>query len=128
MDDGNTHPPAREAFKTPPYVAMYPALARAAMDCGYALAVHGSMARDMDLIAVAWVDDAKPVAELVEALRAACDGWIHAPRVSRDPTPKPHGRLAWSIHLGGVLNSTEGAAYIDLSIIGPRTPDTEDTD
>ena len=113
----NTHPKESIALKTPPYVAMYPALTRAAHQCGYALAVHGSMARDMDLIAVPWVQDATTSEELVEALREACGGWIHAPKTNRDPTTKPHGRLGWTIHVVGTLDSAEPAAYIDLSVM-----------
>lgn len=97
----------------------------AARECGYAVALHGSMERDFDLIAVPWVDDAKPAAELVEAVRAAVNGTIiedgtpagrydkeqgkFVPAVVRNPAFKPHGRLAWSIQLGG-------GAYVDLSV------------
>ena len=34
--------------------ALYPDLAEIAREHGYALAVHGSLARDFDLIAVPW--------------------------------------------------------------------------
>ncbi len=112
-----THPKESIALKTPPYVAMYPGLSRAARSCGYALAVHGSMARDMDLIAVPWTTDAKPPEVLVEALRDACGGWVHAPDTKRDPTPKPHGRLVWTIHMGGAIDGPVAAAYIDLSVM-----------
>lgn len=37
---------------------------------GYNLVIHGSMNRDMDLIAIAWVDNARPQIEL---LLAFCD-------------------------------------------------------
>ncbi len=113
----NTHPKESIALKVLPYVAMYPTLAKAAKACGYALAVHGSMARDMDLIAVPWVEGAVSAAALVEELRSACGGWIHAPETKRDPTHKPHGRLGWTIHLGGALDSAEPMAYIDLAVM-----------
>lgn len=116
----NTHPPEHVALRTPPYVAMYPALCDAAFSQGYALAVHGSVVRDFDLIAIPWTHGARPVEELIEALRAACGGWIYAPHTKRDPTPKPHGRLAWTIHLGGALDGKEAAAYLDVSVIPPN--------
>ena len=122
-DCSNTHPKESIALKTPPYVAMYPTLAKAAKACGYALAAHGSMARDMDLIAVPWVDGAVSAEALVEELRSACGGWIHAPETKRDPAHMPHGRLGWTIHLGGALDSAEPMAYIDLSVMPLGKPE-----
>lgn len=122
----DTHPPAREAFTTPPYVAMYPRLAQAAMSCGYALAVHGSVARDFDLLAVPWTHYAEPAESVVEAVRAVCAGWIHTPEAKQDPGVKPHGRLVWTIHMGGPVNMKLPPAYIDLSVM-PRLPPTDHT-
>ena len=39
-----------------------------AKEHGYNLLIHGSMNRDLDLIAVPWVDDPKPEVDLVMAL------------------------------------------------------------
>lgn len=92
------------------------AVREAARERGYAIAVHGSLSRDIDLVAVPWTDEAVSPHELAEAVRAAAEksspfriGLI-GPRGS---VRKPHGRLAWSIHLGG-------GPYIDLSVIPPR--------
>lgn len=86
---------------------------------GYAIGVHGSGERDLDLIAVPWTDEATAADVLVEAIRVAVGGFIinradAKPNdyTKRNPEPKPHGRLAWSIHLGG-------GPYIDLSVILP---------
>ncbi|MDB5447638.1 MAG: hypothetical protein JWQ97_2955 [Phenylobacterium sp.] len=91
---------------------------RAARRLGYALAVHGSLERDIDLIAVPWTVDAAPpekLAELIRRVAARCRG----PRglafqIDQDPNPTvfAHRRLAWSFHLGG-------GPYIDLSVIAP---------
>jgi hypothetical protein len=81
---------------------------------GYALAVHGSELRDLDVVAVPWIEGAAAPAVLVEALRAAVCG------VYRDddaPTAKPHGRLVWSLQIGGGL-------YVDLSVM-PRQEGTD---
>lgn len=96
-----------------------PALREVAQAHGYALGLHGSVARDVDLIAVPWVDEAAPAIELVRAaaarIRELC-GWVHCPAVDLDkPTFKPHGRLAWSIHI-------QGGVYFDVSVL-PRAPD-----
>lgn len=75
---------------------LYPKLAEVFRAHGYALAVHGSLASDFDLIAVPWVDElvSAPeavVSELLEkfAFHKEADG----------PTPKPHGRVAYNIAL-----------------------------
>lgn len=79
---------------------------RVALTFGYAVAVHGSQTRDLDLIAVPWVEDAKPPEAMIQAIADAVDGY-YKPRA----TDKPHGRRAWSIYMG------HGGAYIDLSVM-----------
>lgn len=93
------------------YLAFLPRLVRVAQEHGYALAVHGSLARDFDLIAVPWVEKASPPETLAGAIRDACGGFYDE---GEDyPVDKPHGRQAWVINLGG-------GPYIDLSIMPPR--------
>lgn len=96
------------------YVSMLPKLTRVAREKGYTLAVHGSLRRDLDLIAVPWTDEAVSAQDLVAAILEASGGFLTAkPKYShpgvQDPEQKPHNRLAWSIHLGG-------GPYIDLSV------------
>lgn len=50
---------------------MYPDLAAIFQRHGYALAVHGSLARDFDLIAVPWVDEASEPSKVLEEV-ASC--------------------------------------------------------
>lgn len=92
------------------------------MENGYALALHGSMGRDLDLVAIPWTDEAVAAEELVERIRELVDGFIvdHPDHPETNPTHKPHGRLAWAIHVGA-------GAYIDLSVM-PRIPTTEQVD
>jgi hypothetical protein len=100
---------------------LYIRLATKARRLGYALAPHGSMARDIDLIAVPWTEDAVSGSELVRVIAEMCNGYL-AERTSAGgrpkPTVKPHGRRAWSIHLGG-------GAYIDLSVMPRRKSSTQ---
>lgn len=95
------------------YTAIFPNMKAAAERHGYALALHGSMMRDFDLVAIPWVDDASDPETLVRAL-AESIGWrvLAGDIEGRYPRPKPHGRLCWTIHL-------QSYAYIDLSIM-PR--------
>lgn len=106
----------------PRYAARLPAMRAAARAHGYALAFHGSGERDCDLVAVPWVVEAADPLTLIEALRVAADGVIvgafagdlstlepYGDYTQRSPTPKPHGRYAWSIQIGGGL-------YFDVSV------------
>lgn len=102
------------------YEQRLPTLQMVARSHGYALGVHGSGERDLDLIAAPWVADASAPDVLVEALRAAIDGFIIHDQdaeagdyTRRNPHPKPHGRLAWAIH----LHDPGGRLYIDLSVM-----------
>jgi hypothetical protein len=87
---------------------------------GYAVAVHGSRARDLDLIAAPWVDAGAPLApdgpvtprELVEAIAEALPGIYGAPE------KKPHGRVGYVIVPLDRLGID--AWYIDLSIMPRR--------
>lgn len=88
----------------PAYAVIVPMLAHAARPHGYAVAVHGSLQRDLDLVAIPWVEDAADPHVLVEALQQVCKGKLIGPE------QKPHGRLAWSIVLAG-------GAYVDLSVM-----------
>jgi hypothetical protein len=90
------------------YAWMLPELQACARERGYCLAMHGSMARDFDLIAVPWTVDAVPAVDLVEALRALVQDESMLPL--RAPDEKPHGRRAWSIPLGG-------GPYLDVSVV-----------
>lgn len=95
------------------YAWMVPTIRNVAREHGYAIGLHGSMARDLDLIAVPWVDNAAPAEVLVQAVMQAVGGQF-APRdlgFDRNPCHRPHGRLAWSIYFSGLM------FYIDLSIM-----------
>ncbi len=79
---------------------------------GYSIALHGSMKRDCDLIAVPWTFDAAPPQVLLDALMLALDakliddkGWVQ----------KPHGRQAITFRPNGWVT------HIDLSVM-PRRP------
>ena len=75
---------------------LYPKLCKVFREHGYALAVHGSVASDFDLIAVPWVDEAAAPHDVIKACleKFALD--------RADPlkyTPKPHSRIAYKLHL-----------------------------
>ena len=103
------------------YCCIYSQLIDIAKQHGYALAVHGSVSRDLDLIAVPWVEDAADGLTLIKAFKDAT-GCVTTGKEwddlvpDCDPAKKPHGRLAYSIHF------TEKAmygTYVDISVM-PR--------
>jgi hypothetical protein len=110
--------PARAAA----YVALYPMLLQIANDHGYALAVHGSLHRDFDLIAVPWIESASDALTLIQAMRRKTRTVTQHENSDRkwhkdcSPTQKPHGRVSYSLH---VTNSGMYGGYLDISVI-PR--------
>lgn len=121
-------PPTR----APWYACMYHGLCEKARAHGYALAVHGSVVTDLDLIAVPWTDAAIPEEQLVEILRDHLGACGYAELLRRngleeslvaqilarqepgygEPEIKPHGRRAWNLYL-------DAGAKVDLSVM-PR--------
>lgn len=98
------------------YLMIYPALRDEALKHGYALAVHGSLGRDMDLIAVPWTEDASDGETLVKALCDVAGLYVRPPfEAHPEPSPKPHGRMAWTLIPGGPL-------FIDLSVMPKVAP------
>jgi voltage-gated potassium channel Kch len=108
------------------YAALLPDLIQAAREVGYALAPHGSFARDLDLIAVPWTEEAASAEQLIMRLMATSgatlrdgghkseDGTAWVTDSGAAPKARPHGRLAWSMHLG-VSN-----LYLDVSVMPRR--------
>lgn len=98
---------------SPVYCALYPELAKVAREHGYALAIHGSLVRDFDLIAVPWVEcPAEP-----EALVGAFTSRFALHRMDKAPMAKPHGRVAYTISVGF------GECAIDLSFTPREAPE-----
>jgi hypothetical protein len=94
------------------YAMLLPELMQAGRDVGYAIAVHGSLSRDLDVVAVPWTDEAVSAERLVMHLMSAVGGRLRDGHKRKDgtedqwekvsggnPAVKPHGRLAWSIFI-----------------------------
>lgn len=113
----NENPAIREAtgaFCRSILDAILPAVREVARFNGYAVAVHGSVKRDIDLIAVAWTDQAIPADDLARAIRGAIAGKLGNCISIGEAGAKPHGRIAYTLVHPGHLGE------IDLSIIPPR--------
>lgn len=99
-----------------------PAMRRTAKEAGYALTVHGSLNRDIDLVAVPWVAHNvwskealhEALVGAVRAITGRCSG--------RDEwEAKPHGRFAKSLYAW----CGESTAHLDLSVM-PATIEGDD--
>lgn len=90
----------------PVYAAMYRELAELFREHGYALAIHGSLQRDFDLIAVPWIESPSSPQDVVKAVTT-----VFSINLISEGTPKLHGRTAWTISIGW------GECAIDLSFM-----------
>lgn len=75
--------------------AMYPDLARLFIDNGYALSVHGSLARDFDLIAFPWSYKLTSRRTMLKKITKT-----FAVKIIGRPEKKPYGRLAYTVSVG----------------------------
>lgn len=117
----------------PFYANLIPRLVQIGREHGYAMAIHGSMTTDLDIVAIPWIDEAAKAEDLIEAVRVAVDGHIpdtNDPVIKeqfaehfKNPADRPHGRKAWSMY----LHPEHIGPYLDISVM-PRTapaPDAE---
>jgi hypothetical protein len=92
---------------------LLPHLRSTAKRLGYALGVHGSLMRDIDIIAAPWTRDAVDACTLIEELRITVErvkgGLCLLTPDNLHGENKPHGRRAWSLHLCG-------GPYLDISV------------
>lgn len=106
----------KEASFAPAYVGLFPILSEVAREHGYALAVHGSVARDFDLIAIPWITPVSTPEVLIRAIAArmsyTMSTSITIDRLFSPPytEEKPHGRISWAIPL-------DCGAFLDVSVM-----------
>ncbi len=92
------------------YACMWEDFKNAALDCGWALGLHGSLSSDMDIMAMAWVEDAKPVETMIAALEDCLtkpDERIFKTKRSAD---KPNNRVVYTINIFSDF-------YLDINVI-----------
>ena len=96
----------KKANRAPIYAAcVYPELAGICRKAGYALAVHGSLARDFDLVAIPWAENViNPELVIKEITKTFSVKQIG------EPERKLHGRLCYTL-------SWMGEAFMDFSFI-----------
>lgn len=124
----------KQANRAPMFAVLYHGLAEVARSHGYALAIHGSVVTDLDLVAVPWTEDAISAETLKDVLMAhigACgygdmlrqsghsEEFVRQILSNQEEVKrhdgaeeKPHGRIAWNLWMGA-------GAKVDLSVM-PR--------
>jgi hypothetical protein len=97
----------------PSYLAMYPELCRICQRHGYALAVHGSLARDFDLVAIPWAETVASHSEVLAEIEKTFVVNVIPPNPKGGYVweRKNHGRIAYTISVGF------GECAIDLSFM-----------
>lgn len=82
---------------------------------GYAVACHGSRVRDLDLVAIPWIEDtAYTPLMIAETIARAIPGVLQ----NRTPEKKPHGRVGFVIE--PQFQWGFDSWYIDLSVMPRR--------
>jgi hypothetical protein len=99
------------------YTLIFQWIVDVAKKYGYAIGLHGSMSRDLDLIAAPWTEEAICADQLISKIAEACGGFVSADLLTVNPEYRPHGRMAYSIQLGRGL-------YVDISVM-PRKGDAQ---
>jgi len=109
------------------YAVYFPFLKEIALKYGYNLVIHGSMNRDMDLIAIPWNNELRPHLEMITEMSDFIGGEIMINDDKRLFSDKPHGRVVYviDIYRGGYLSGGGFAEmtyhkdpqyYLDISI------------
>jgi hypothetical protein len=103
----------------PDYARVFTVARCIAWSEGYALAMHGSFTRDLDLIAIPWTHRATDAEHLVRRIAGALDDLdilVKRPEEASQATEKPQGRLAWTL----TFKAFGDPRFVDLSVM-PRT-------
>lgn len=94
------------------YITQVPRITEVGREHGYAICVHGSLQRDLDLVACPWSAVASDAETLIKAICETVGGFMLP---DHEATPRDHGRTSWIVHTGAGL-------YLDISVM-PREED-----
>lgn len=95
------------------YAAMYEDIRYVAIHCGWAVALHGSLASDMDIIAIPWVDSATSFEYMIEKISGLFDGNMISENYLITYNEKPYGRTVATIPIWEDF-------YLDISTVDIR--------
>lgn len=92
------------------YAAMWDDIRKCAMDHGWAVALHGSLKSDMDIMAMPWTEDAIKFTDLIDHIVQLFDGNYIAQNYFITYSEKPHNRVVATIPIWADF-------YLDISTI-----------
>lgn len=89
---------------------MWPDIKQVAINNGWAVGLHGSLASDMDIMAMPWTKEAIPAMELMKKI----DDLLTKPDVLyygiKKTTDNPNNRVVYTIHIWADF-------YLDINVI-----------
>ena len=88
------------------YASLWPDLREAALDCGWALGLHGSLASDMDIMAMPWTENAIHPLEMILKLKKC----FTDTKIDVSETPMPNNRMVYILSIWADF-------YLDINII-----------
>jgi hypothetical protein len=105
----------KPANNAPIYIGAYKDLAEIARKHGYAMAVHGSVARDLDLICIPWTETADEPQAVVDEITSK----FAFKETDKPPRTREHGRIVYTLLV------SFGDCFMDLSFT-PRLALSQD--
>lgn len=81
---------------------------------GYALMMHGSFTRDLDLLAVPWAEKCCEPEHLINRIEQAADLKV----IGAPSKNKPHGRVVWTM----VFKKFADPRFIDIGVMPRKEP------
>ena len=96
----------RSAF----YACIWDDIRQCAMNCGWAVALHGSLNSDMDIMAMPWVEDSMSFEELIKQISELFTDNDNSENYFITYNEKPHNRIVATIPIFADF-------YLDISSI-----------
>jgi len=91
------------------YASILDDLKQKALECGWALGLHGSLQNDMDVMAMPWTEDATDAQTMIEKLSECFNGNIWQEH-NKEFSEKPRGRKVYTFRIWKDW-------YLDINII-----------
>ena len=91
------------------YAAMWEDFRKAALDKGWALALHGSLASDMDIMAMPWTEKAVRPLDMILSIKNCFD---KPNEISLTETEMPNNRIVYTLSIWADF-------YLDINVIKP---------
>ena len=87
----------------------WPKIREVATSCGWAVAIHGSVVHDLDLMAMPWVEEHTTADTLAECIASVVTTKDFYREPIKNDTEKPNNRVVYTIFAA--------KSYIDLNVI-----------